>query len=131
MDINKLRPTGDQVLLCFDAHINAREDTYSPGGILLPRTAQPQAGDGNMATVMAVGPGYWNDKWPGGEVKNWHEHGSGPLANGAFIPLDASIVPGARVITTRAALAGDRIYDDERGEYRMCRADVIAAVVDE
>jgi chaperonin GroES len=75
----KFRPLGDRVVVRRLA-----EDQKSPGGIIIPDTAQEKPQEGE---VIAVGPGAWNDtgkrvvpevkagefvlfgKWSGSEVK--------------------------------------------------------------
>jgi chaperonin GroES len=75
----KFRPLGDRVVVRRLA-----EDQKSPGGIIIPETAQEKPQEGE---VIAVGPGAWNDmgkrvvpevkagefvlfgKWSGSEVK--------------------------------------------------------------
>jgi len=126
MDIERIRPLQDNVLVCFHIHEDPHEERLSPGGIVLPATTREVYNeDAFLATVVAAGPGYYPDKFLG------HELGTAPVGVTRFIPMDPAIVPGARVILDKIALAANRIYGDDRVEYRMVRAQAIAAVIEE
>lgn len=125
MDISSIRCLADNVLVQLSIHTDHHTDRLSPGGIVLPRMRNIESEDAILATVIAVGSGYYADKFID------HEQGTSPVGSTKFIPVDPAIVPGAVVVLERAALAADRIYSDERNEYRMVRAATIAAVVEE
>lgn len=126
MQISKLRVLQDNVLLRFQHTADAHSDKLSPGGIFIPRTAlAPDAGSAIEATVIAAGPGYYADRWLGQEL------GTAIPGSPTFIPLDAAIKPGARVLCNAQALAADKVYDDGRSEYRIVRASCIEAVITE
>lgn len=126
MDISSIKPTADNVLIQLAIHTDYHTDRLSPGGnIILPRMRNIESEDAILATVVAAGPGHYDDKYCGPE-RGTEDHKHGP-----WIPLDSAIVPGCTVILERAALAGDRIYSDERQELRMIKAHCIAAVIEE
>jgi co-chaperonin GroES (HSP10) len=96
---------------------------FSAGGLHLPDSHKPKTTGTREATVMAVGPGHYSRL-------------------GALIPVDAAIVAGARVIVD--ALAGQNYdmdltvprhnkpteWSDDRGEFRIVRADEVLGVVE-
>lgn len=125
MNIAKVKPKQDNVLLMFKHTAEATEDKLV-NGLYIPRTAlAPDAGSAIEATVIAAGPGYYADRWLGQEL------GTAIPGSPTFIPLDAAIKPGARVLCNAQALAADKVYDDGRSEYRIVRASCIEAVITE
>lgn len=125
MDISSIRCLADNVLVQLSIHTDHHTDRLSPGGIVLPRMRNIESEDAIIATVIAAGPGHYDDRYLGPE-RGTEDHRHGP-----WIPLDSAIAPGCTVILERAALAGDRIYSDERQELRMIKAHCIAAVIEE
>jgi co-chaperonin GroES (HSP10) len=123
IDVSKLRPKADNVLVRMDMHANRTVEEVTAGGIILPKSREVASNEGAIATVVAAGPGYHPDKWLG------HEKGTAPVGVVGFIPMDPDIKPGARVVLI-SPHTGDRVYDDEREEYRMVRAENIMAVVE-
>lgn len=129
MNIEKIRCLGDNVLLQFAATANAHEEQLSPGGIVLPRfAAQPKQGEAIEAIVVKIGPGRYSDEFLD------HERGTATIGSKHFIPLSMllpDVQPGTRVLCNAQALAADRIYSDDRSEYRMCRSGCIEAVIED
>lgn len=127
MNISKIKPTSDNILLQFDAAIDPHIDRQTPGGLFIPRTAlDPKVGTAVEAIVVALGPGRYADSWLD------HERGTSEVGSSKFIPMSMllpDVRPGSRVLCNAQALAADRVYSDERLEYRMCRASVIEAVI--
>lgn len=127
MDISRLKMRNDNVLVCFSHHEKAREtEDRTEGGIFIPRSAgAPKDNEAILATVLAVGPGHYADPFVN------HEVGTDPYKTGRFIPVEECIKPGAKVLLEGAARAGDRIYSDDRMEYRCVKAHCICAIVEE
>lgn len=124
MDVTSIRPRADNVIVRLTAHQEARVEKTTKVGIIIPQMSVSEVDPTKSAeaTVVACGPGYHPDKWID------HEQGTAPVGVVGFIPMDPEIVPGARVILERGD-CGDRVYDDERSEYRCVRAHNIIAVL--
>ena len=127
MKIESIAPKQDNVLVQFRQHAQRREELeQTPGGIFIPKAAEaPSHNAAIEAVVIAVGPGYYSDKFVD------HEQGTAPLGSPHFIKLDAGLKPGAKVLLEARAAAADRVWSDTWEEYRMVRADCICAVVEE
>lgn len=124
MNIEKIQPKQDNVLVRLRIHAMATEDEKTEGGIFLPKARnEPGMTEAVEATVIAVGPGHYADKWLG------HEEGTAPDGSKKFIPVDSAICKGARVLI-RGSKLGDRVYSDERAEYRMILAHAVEAVLE-
>ena len=124
MDISKLLPKSDNVLVAFDSH-SPKAETLTPGGIILPGTRDVVANDGACyATVVAAGPGHYLDKWVD------HEVGTAPAGGGKFIPMNPALKPGARVILD-SQNTGDRIWGDDHRELRMVKEHNCIAILEE
>lgn len=126
MDISKIIPYADNVLVRLEVHC-AGERLSPTGRVIIPETAASniESQDAIFATVVAAGPGHFDDKFLD------HERGTEDHRHGPWIPLDPAIVPGAKVILEKRALGADRVYGEGHSEYRMCRADCIAAIVED
>lgn len=126
IDIHSVVPRNDNVLIQLEVHADPHEERLSPGGIILPKMRDVNEEPAIIATVVAAGPGYYADEWLD------HEQGTAPVGTRhPMIPLDPAIVPGARVILSKAGLAADRVWSDDVREYRMCRAHCIEAVLED
>lgn len=124
MNIEKIRPAADNVLIRLRIHEMATEEERTEGGIIMPKARnEPSATEAVEATVVAAGPGHYADKWLG------HEEGTAPDGSKKFIPMDPAIRKGARVLI-RGSKPGDRVYSDERAEYRMILAHNVEAVLE-
>lgn len=123
MEIDKIRPRNDQVLVVMQIHENKTEERTTPGGIIIPLMSNQDAKSrgGVFATVIAHGPGRFNDKWEG------HERGLSFIGSTKWIPMDKAIKPGA-VVLLDSEQTGQRVVGDSYQEYRMILADNIIAV---
>lgn len=112
----RIRGYSDNILVQLDEHRDAREDRSTAGGIIIPRTAD--ASDA-WATVIACGPGAFDEPIDHAKDKQ--------VTSRKYVPMDPAVVPGARVALV-SKHQGDRVYDDERNEYRMVRQGDILGV---
>lgn len=119
IDIIRIRPYSDNVLVRLDQHAHAREEAKTAGGIIIPRTAEPE---NVTATVISAGPGAYDDSIVHTE-KSEHRSGKRSVGSSRFCPMDPAIVPGARVLLAHD-WCGERVWSDEGYEYRMVRAGV-------
>lgn len=119
-----LRMLQDNCLVRLD--IADKSEKLSPGGIVLVSfdATDDATANGIFATVIAVGPGRYADAWID------HETGTAPVGAKTFVPTDSAIVPGARVVLAKAALAGDRVKAED-GEMRIVKTHVIEAVLED
>jgi hypothetical protein len=138
IDPERISPTADNVLVRLDIHAEKGERRLA-SGLYAPdmkaweytlagddkrAVKTPDANEGQLATVIAAGPGHWHDKWVS------IEEGTSQDGRNWFVPMDAGIAPGARVILEDSRV-GDRIYDTAHAEYRMVRARNVVAVLEE
>src|SRR5690348_3995843 len=99
----ELKPYADNVLVLFDHLRDKRVERRTAGGLFIPATSQPGIHDAVMATVVAAGPGWYDEKiihnegMPGVKM---------PAPSQKFCPMDPAIVPGARVLVDHA-ISGD------------------------
>lgn len=112
----RIRGYADNILVQLDEHRDAREDRMTDGGIIIPRTAETSD---VWATVIAAGPGAFDEPIDHATDKQKRSR--------RYVAMDPGITPGARVILFSAD-TGDRVYDDERNEYRMIRQDAVLAI---
>lgn len=126
IDISAIRPKQDNILVLMDIHDAPQEELETPGGILIPRSAQMDAKSMGAvyATVYAAGPGHHADRWGGQEL------GIDPYDDGPWIPMNPELTKGTRVILD-SAKTGQRIWSDERREFRMVREMNCIAIVEE
>lgn len=121
MDVLKLRPRNDQVLVRMRHH-QLREETVN--GIIRPEAVvQRSRTEAVRATVVAAGPGRHGAVWLG------HERGTDLRSDGPFIPMHPGIVPGAEVLVDRFD-QGQAVHSDEREEYRMVLEENVLGVVE-
>lgn len=121
-----LRPKQDNVLVLFDLHRDADKDVVTHGGILIPHAARkPRATEPVLATVIAAGPGAYQD-----EIRHDEGMPGAPAAKTSrrYISMDPGIVPGARVLVD-SLHAGD-IYEIDRVEHRIVRAGNVVGIVE-
>jgi len=126
LDINRIKPRRDCILVLMDIHDPNDEEQVTPGGILIPRmhSTDAKAQGAIYATIIAAGPGAWQDVWGG------HELGTTPFASGPWVPMNPDLKPGVRVMLDHTN-TGNRIYSDERVEYRMVLEYNCVAIVDD
>jgi hypothetical protein len=131
LDINRVRPRRDCILVLMDIHDPDDEEEMSDGKhgapILIPRmhSTDAKAQGAIYATIVAVGPGAWHDVWGG------HELGTTPFASGPWVPMNPELKPGVRVMLDHTN-TGNRVYGDDRTEYRMVvEYNCVAIVEDE
>jgi co-chaperonin GroES (HSP10) len=119
----QLRMLGDNVLVQLD--LSSKEEKRSAGGIIMPSadSTRDATSDGIFATIIAIGPGVHASKWLG------HEYGTAPIDRLTFLATDPALVPGARVVLAKAALAGDRVKAQDK-EYRIIKTHCIEAVIE-
>ena len=118
MNIAKIRPYADNVLVRLDMHASRTEETVTAGGIIVPKLAEKEPNV--IATVVARGPGAYDDVIRH-DTPDEHHSGKRAPASRTFCPMDPDIKPGARV-ALNSHHVGDRIWSDDREEYRMVRA---------
>jgi len=109
VNIQKIRPTQDNVLVRFDL------DDYTGGVLIVDPLRERSAKESVQAVVIAAGPGHYHDKW-----LRHDEDGTKPDGSRTFIPMSPHIQPGARVLI-EGKYCGDRVWSDEHEEYRLVR----------
>lgn len=131
MNITSIRPREDNVLVRLDVHDRdaLTREARSAGGVIIPASARTAAaiearGEATVATVVAAGPGHYRDKFLG------REQGMAPDGSRIFVPMSDDLSDGARVVL-HSPHVGDRVYSDERQEYRFVREHEVIAVLEE
>jgi co-chaperonin GroES (HSP10) len=115
-----ITPRNDNVLILMDWHRDARADTFSSGGILLPGQAKkPKELEAVPATVVACGPGR--------HIALGDKDGPDYIGTSHFVPCP--VQPGDRVLVDWAA-QGDPIVVDGV-EHRIIRQHNILGVIEE
>ena len=139
IDIERIAPKSDNILVRLDIHERRTEERRTEGGIVIPDMEEweytlagedkravktPGANVAQQATVIAAGPGHWHDKWLG------LEQGTSPDGRNIFVPMNPDLCHGTRVLLEDARI-GDRLYATDYSEYRMVREHNVIAVLEE
>jgi co-chaperonin GroES (HSP10) len=122
MNIQKIAPRNDNILVRLVHH--AEPEQRTSGGIIMPGTRTHRLTEACEAKVIAVGPGRHLDPWVS------HEQGTTDIGSPVFVQVNPDICPGRFVLLERPDI-GERIYSDEREEYRMVLERNIVAVIDQ
>ena len=127
MDMSKLTPKQDNILVQFVHHASRHEaEQLTPGGIIIPKVAEaPSDNSAIEAVIIAAGPGRYLDKWVD------HEQGTSDVGSKVFIPTGADLKPGAHVLLESSASACDRVWGEDRLEYRMVKEHNCIALVED
>lgn len=120
MDTSRIRPRQDNLLCRFDWL--SQPESVSAGGIIMPNIDKPDDSVPVEATIVAAGPGHYNDTWIN------HEKGENVASDGFFIPVDPDLKPGARVLVN-SQFAGNRAQDDNHEELRVIKEDNCIAIL--
>lgn len=122
LSASSIRMHADNVLVLMDWIRDARkEDRSSSGLLVLPGTKKPERGAAVYATVVAVGPGSYLDKWLD------HERGSSVVGSKVFAKPE--FAAGDRVLVDHAD-QGDGVIVDGL-EHRIVRIHNILGVVED
>lgn len=119
-----LRMYADNVLCLPDWLRDRRKERTTPGGIVLPASEKPADIDAVMATVIAAGPGWYDEKIVHNEGLRGHKQ---PKPSRRFVPCE--VRAGDRVLVDHA-ISGDP-YIISGVEHRIVRAENIIGVVEE
>lgn len=122
----KFRPYADNILVLPDWLRDRHRERRSAGGIVMPtRSGEPRDYDAVLATVIAAGPGAFDDEIrhddgiPGGKPKR--------LGSRKFVPCQ--VKAGDRVLVQCAVMGEPWIVDGM--EHRVIRANNVVGVVEE
>lgn len=120
-----IRPYADNVLVLPDWLRDKHTEQRSAGGIILPQTSTaPKDEDPVLATVIAAGPGFYDEPIMHDEgIPGWKR----PKGSRKFIRTD--VKAGDRVLVSHAVLGEPYFVDGV--EHRVIRACNIVGVVEE
>lgn len=117
-----LRCYADNVLVLMDHHRDARDEKRTTGGIIIVHDArEPGPSEAVRATVVAVGPGRYDDVWLG------QEQGTAQIGSSKFIPSE--LKAGDRILL-QGPLCGDQLVLDGV-EHRVVREEVVLGVLED
>lgn len=123
-DAGNLRMVMDNVLILPDWLRDRRKERTTPGGIVLPASEKPDAMDAVLATVIAAGPGWYDEKIVHNEGRPDYKP---PKPSRKFVPCE--VRAGDRVLVDHS-ISGDP-YIIDNIEYRIVRAENIIGIVEE
>ena len=114
----------DNALVCMDWLRDRRKERTTPGGIVLPASDKPDNMEPVVATVIACGPGWYDERIIHNEgLPGWKE----PKTSTRYIR--SSLKAGDRVLVDHA-ISGDP-WPIENVEYRIVRESNVLGVVEE
>jgi len=114
------RMYGDNVLVLMDWIRDKTRDVTTAGGILLPRSADPEPTDAVWATVVAAGPGMNLDKC--------FDCGCSASGVGSKVFQPVDVRPGDRVLVDKADQGEPLMHDGL--EHRIIRAHNVLLVAE-